>query len=330
MAYDLELEHIIQRLKESKAKRALLQLPEGLKTRGMEIIARLERETGAVVTLQVTPVFGACDMLSRSRHPDAEFVIHVGHSPMPSLKPEIPTIFIEARSDLDVAPVVKLAARGMSGKIGLLTTVQHVHKLDEMRSLLEAAGLEVHIGKGGSRLAHPGQVLGCDFSAARAVADKVDSFLFVGTGLFHPLGAALATGKPVLAADPSSSRLVDLADAREKALRQRHGAIARAMDAKRFGILACTKPGQQRSELAESLKRELEGAGKEAIILSFDHLEPANLRGLALDAYVSTACPRLAIDDYLRFEQPILTPVELRVLLGKERWDGYRFDEIGC
>jgi 2-(3-amino-3-carboxypropyl)histidine synthase len=47
-----------------------------------------------------------------------------------------------------------------------------------------------------------------------------------------------------------------------------------------------------------------------------------------VDAFVSTACPRIAIDDALRYKKPILTPVELEVSLGIRRWDDYVFDSI--
>jgi 2-(3-amino-3-carboxypropyl)histidine synthase len=47
-----------------------------------------------------------------------------------------------------------------------------------------------------------------------------------------------------------------------------------------------------------------------------------------LDAFVSTACPRLAIDDYLRFRKPMLTPIELEVALGARKWDDYLFDSF--
>ncbi|MCK5310177.1 MAG: diphthamide synthesis protein, partial [Thermoplasmata archaeon] len=49
---------------------------------------------------------------------------------------------------------------------------------------------------------------------------------------------------------------------------------------------------------------------------------------LGLDAWISTACPRLAIDDYSTYEKPILTPIELEILLGKRAWEEYAFDEI--
>ncbi|MBO7204879.1 MAG: diphthamide synthesis protein, partial [Candidatus Methanomethylophilaceae archaeon] len=47
-----------------------------------------------------------------------------------------------------------------------------------------------------------------------------------------------------------------------------------------------------------------------------------------VDAYVCTACPRIAMDDALRYDRPMLTPPELEVALGIREWDDYVFDQI--
>ena len=47
-----------------------------------------------------------------------------------------------------------------------------------------------------------------------------------------------------------------------------------------------------------------------------------------VDAFVSTACPRLAMDDYSRYDKPVLTPIEAEVALGIREWDDYVFDAI--
>jgi 2-(3-amino-3-carboxypropyl)histidine synthase len=60
-----------------------------------------------------------------------------------------------------------------------------------------------------------------------------------------------------------------------------------------------------------------------------DYFSPVFLEGFRyIDCFVSTACPRIAIDDYLQYKIPIITPVELKILLGKISWEMYEFDEI--
>ena len=46
------------------------------------------------------------------------------------------------------------------------------------------------------------------------------------------------------------------------------------------------------------------------------------------DAFVSTACPRVAIDDAMKFKKPVLTPIEFEILLGERDWNNYEFDQI--
>ena len=46
------------------------------------------------------------------------------------------------------------------------------------------------------------------------------------------------------------------------------------------------------------------------------------------DAYVSTACPRIAIDDYSRYRKPMITPSELEIVLGIREWEDYEMDYI--
>jgi 2-(3-amino-3-carboxypropyl)histidine synthase len=48
-----------------------------------------------------------------------------------------------------------------------------------------------------------------------------------------------------------------------------------------------------------------------------------------VDAFVNTACPRIAIDDAVKYAKPLITPFELEVSLGEKNWEnGYQFDEI--
>jgi 2-(3-amino-3-carboxypropyl)histidine synthase len=89
------------------------------------------------------------------------------------------------------------------------------------------------------------------------------------------------------------------------------------------------KRGQQRITLAHELKQMLDSAGKKSILITMDGFSPVALQGFGdLDCYVSTACPRIAIDDYLQYKKPIITPVELEIALGRREWETYVFDEI--
>ncbi len=111
-----------------------------------------------------------------------------------------------------------------SKRIGVTTTIQHVHRLDEALQALLEHGIEGVLGPAGGRVKYPGQVLGCCYSAARGL--NVEEYLFIGTGRFHPLGIALCTGKRVVIADPVTGEVSEIDT--DPMLRRRFGAIARA------------------------------------------------------------------------------------------------------
>jgi 2-(3-amino-3-carboxypropyl)histidine synthase len=100
-------------------------------------------------------------------------------------------------------------------------------------------------------------------------------------------------------------------------------------DAERYGILIGEKPGQMRRTLALRMKRMLERHGKKGYLLALEHVGPELIDFYPVDAFVNTACPRIAIDDAVKYAKPLITPFELEVTLGEKDWgEGYRFDEI--
>ena len=144
-------------------------------------------------------------------------------------------------------------------KIGIVTTAQHLHMIDLAGEILEKHGFDTSVTTGGPRLAAAGQLLGCNSSAAKKL--RVDGFLYIGTGLFHPLTVALSNDKPVACLDPHSG-IVSIADPKPF-LKQRYAAITTARDAKRWAILFSNQIGQKRIELAESVQKLLKKEGKE-------------------------------------------------------------------
>jgi 2-(3-amino-3-carboxypropyl)histidine synthase len=65
-------------------------------------------------------------------------------------------------------------------------------------------------------------------------------------------------------------------------------------------------------ELAKALKDKIKGAGLNAAVVvanTFDFDALNNM--LEFDAFVNTACPRLAIDDPERLRKPLLSANEL-------------------
>jgi len=155
--------------------------------------------------------------------------------------------------------------------------------------------------------------------------------LFIGSGTFHPVGLLLSSKKPVIAADPYTNivKKQELNELKDIILRQRYGAIANSKNAKKFGILVGLKRGQQRMDLAHRVREMFDAFNKKSLIIAMDNFSPVSLQGFGdIDCFVSTACPRIAIDDYLQYKIPIITPIELEIVLGKRKWEDYRFDQI--
>ena len=331
---NIDLESATKIINQNNYKRVALQIPEGLKNHVLNIVEYLEKETKATIIISADPCFGACDLVNYEfKNLDVDFAVQIGHTPIPEIENFwIPTMFINAESTLDVTKVIKKAIPHLKGKkIGLVTTTQHIHTLDKVQEILVENNFEPMIGEGDNRIELKGQILGCNFSAAKSIKDKVSMFLFIGSGNFHPLGLLFSTEKPVLIADPYTNQVRDkeIDELKDTVLRQRYGAIARSKDAKTFGILVGTKRGQQRIGHSFKIKETLESKQKKSYIIALEHFSPSNLESFRdIDCFVSTACPRIAIDDYLQFKVPIITPVELDILLGQKKWDDYQFDEI--
>ena len=320
-AFDFNKEHLINEIQKRKPKRVFVQLPEGLKTYGSKLASIIE-ETGVTAIISADPCYGACDIAScEAENIGADLIIHYGHSDM-KVKTTIPTVYIEVKAKVKVRGAVKKSIKllGNWSKIGLVTTIQHIHILDEAKKLLLEAGKDPIIGD--AEKLNAGQVLGCDYSNARVVSKSVEAFLFVGGGGFHPLGVVLATGKPTVIADPFEKRAYRIDTDVSKLLRIRWANILEMKKAKNVGVLIGLKPGQQRIKNALELKSLIEESGKKAILLAVREITPEVLMQFpSIDGFINTACPRLSLDNIEGLQSPLLTPKEAFVMLGKMQWE---------
>nr|AAZ32514.1 diphthamide synthase subunit DPH2 [uncultured euryarchaeote Alv-FOS4] len=319
--YSVDFAALTEEIKKRGYERVLLQLPEGLTVQATEFAEQLSEFE---VYISSTPTYGACDI---EVYPDM-LTVHIGHSPIPNIKYPDNIIFVEAFSDASFTAVAELfASFNDCENVGIVASVQHIKKIQDVKNILESHGKKVMIGRGDSRITYPGQVLGCNFSAAREVADEVDCFAFLGTGVFHALGVRVSTGKSTFILDPYSGTTTDVESDADRFVRQRFGAIVKAQEAETFGIIVGAKIGQRRRALARAMKNMIEDAGKKAYLIYSDITSPERFY-YAVDVFVNTSCPRIAYDDYLRFPKPVLTPIELQIALKYKLWENFRFDEI--
>jgi 2-(3-amino-3-carboxypropyl)histidine synthase len=78
--YNLELEKAISKVRQSKAKKVCIQLPDGLKPKAKEIQDAIEKDTNAQVFIWAGSCFGSCDIPLEVKNLGIDLLIHWGHS----------------------------------------------------------------------------------------------------------------------------------------------------------------------------------------------------------------------------------------------------------
>lgn len=323
--YYLELDRVAREIVDRGAERVLLQLPNGLRPYAFDMAAELEEKTGATVMISGDSCYGACDLALRPAEVvGAELLVHYGHSPLP-IDTELPVIYIEARVDIDVEDLVEQTLPLLEGweRVALSAPIQHTHQLREVAERLEEHGLRGLIGEAKGRATNAGQVLGCYYGAPLSVEEEVDSYLFIGGGRFHPLGLALSTGKPVIAFNPYNATVTVVSEEEVKKLAgRRYSEILAAREAERIGVVVSLKPGQYVLRGAEELVDRLKEKGYESFIIVTEEVRAEHLNNFVeIEAFVNTACPRVAVDGIAGLSRPMITLLEARLMLGDEDWE---------
>ncbi|MGC8496123.1 MAG: diphthamide biosynthesis enzyme Dph2 [Candidatus Micrarchaeia archaeon] len=295
--------------------RILLQFPEGLKQKALEYAKKYEQE-GHEVFVSASPSFGACDLaIDEAKAIGVDKIVHFGHAEFRHVDFNVEYVPYEIDAPLDLLDKSLESLQDFS-TLGIVTTIQHVHQLESLKKFYEIHGKKIVIGKPYGFAKKPGQILGCDIGSAATIDKQVDAFVYFGGGMFHPLGALLATTKPFLVIEPFAGKIEFIDKYRDIYRKRSRGKILSSLEAKSFGILVSTKQGQYNMRFAEVIKKKLEQSKLEGIILisnTFDFESLDNM--LNIDAFVNTACPRIAIDDYGRTRKPILSADELMELL---------------
>ncbi|RLE39599.1 hypothetical protein DRJ17_00175 [Candidatus Woesearchaeota archaeon] len=214
-------------------------------------------------------------------------------------------LFLEARNDIQLKRIKNIEI--LPTKIGLLGIVQYADQLQKLKETLENSGKEVIFGKS-AKTKNVGQILGCDIKAAESIEDRVDAFLFLGDGLFHPRMLLLKLKKPVFFLSPTKNKIYQLKDSDLKRIKiKQKTATIKYLSSKEIGIIVSIKPGQNQTKAAILLKEKLRKQGKNAYLLIADTVDYQQLENFPfIECFVNTACPRIALDDYEAIKKPIL------------------------
>lgn len=323
--YDLELERVVSEIKEREARSVLLQLPDGMRPFALELVESIEKSTGTKVFLSADSCYGACDIgLTQANQLGVDLIVHYGHALMVKHS-EMPVIYVHASIDIDVNKLIEAVKPRLHEykSIGLSTTVQHTHQIQEITDTLNKHGINIVVGKGTGKTPLDAQVLGCSYMTAINIKDQVDAFLYIGGGKFHPSGIVMSTGKLVIIANPYNGEIsgIDEKDLMDLAKR-RMAAITIARNSNRFGILVSSKLGQKNLVKALELQEILKGQGKEAALIYMDEIRAEHMNNyVEPEVFINTACPRIAVDGVNGIIRPILTINETEIVLGFRKWE---------
>ena len=298
--------------------RILLQFPEGLKQHALKYAKKLEARDNEIF-ISCSPTYGACDIaIDEARAIGAEKIIHFGHAEFaPDMqKLEFPVEYIEYKITVSLS-ILEDSLQNLKefNSIALITTVQHIDQIQDIKHFYEKNGKKINIGRPNAFAKYDGQILGCDSGSVNSVEDSSDCIVYFGGGMFHPISALLSTKKPFFAIDPFLHKIQNLDFLRDKYKKRSRGKIMQALSASKFGIIASTKNGQMQLTTANVIETAIKNNGLYAKILITNNIDFDSLNNLLeFDAFVNTACPRIS-EDNERIRKPLLNANELYEVL---------------
>jgi 2-(3-amino-3-carboxypropyl)histidine synthase len=274
-----------------KGKKVFVQMPEGLKYSSIKILNELKK-INASPFLCAEPCFGACDIRDKdAKLLNCDIILHFGHTKFyKNFETEIPVIYIPLGIEIKIKKEILNSIT--ENKVGIVSNIQHLNSLENVKKSLEEIGKEVVIG---------GYILGCYFENAKKIEKNVDCILFIGSGSFHVKELKRFIKRPVYHYDPEKNEIIRIEEEKKKEIKKIMK-IEKLKDAKKVGILISTKPGQYYKDL-EKVEEILKRMKKEVYKIVADRITDEKLIGIDVDIFLNTACPRIE-EDY--FKKPII------------------------
>ena len=320
MTLNFENEKLIRELKRIKPKMVLIQLPEGVKQNALEI-KKIFSDLNIECVFSGETCWGGCSIaVDEAKSINADLIVHFGH--VEFVKINFPVLYIGIKDELNLIPLLKKSLKEIKPfkKIGLSYSIQHLHDAKKIIDFYKSNGKEVLLSKKKGMVAYEGQIVGCQYSGLKEIENKAECFIIIGNN-FHSMGASLCVNKPVFLVDVYNNEIKNMKSARDKILKQRIISVEKFKEAKRIGIIIGIKQGQKFGS-PKFLINKLEKLGKKVIIITMNEITPSKLINFYnIDAFVELACPRIAIDDILMYNKPLITFKETLVALGEKSWD---------
>nr|XP_055052605.1 2-(3-amino-3-carboxypropyl)histidine synthase subunit 1 isoform X1 [Misgurnus anguillicaudatus] len=319
--YNFEIHKTIWRVRQAKAKRVALQLPEGLQMFACVIADIIERFTEADTLVMGDVTYGACcvdDFTARAL--GADFMVHYGHScliPIDSTE-GIKMLYVFVDIQIDTAHFLDTLRFNFppGHSLALVSTIQFVAALQAASAELKP-DYEVLVPQ--CRPLSPGEILGC---TSPRLEKHVNAIIYLGDGRFHLESIMIANPEiPAYRYDPYNKVFSREYYDHEAMRAIRLQAIEKARSAQRWGLILGTLGRQGNPKILEHLESRLESLGRSYTRVLLSEIFPSKLELLAdVDAWVQIACPRLSIDWGTAFSKPLLSPYEAAVALQQVEW----------
>ena len=116
----------------------------------------------------------------------------------------------------------------------------------------------------------------------------------------------LQSDKKVFVFNPFSKKFFKMGQEDVKKIKNKiKGSLIKFLSSSNIGVIITTKPGQMRLKQALALKEKYKD--KNFYFLLFDTIDFQQLENFPfIECFVNTACPRIALDDSIRMEKPII------------------------
>ncbi|XP_061219413.1 2-(3-amino-3-carboxypropyl)histidine synthase subunit 1 [Neopsephotus bourkii] len=319
--YNFEIPKTIWRIRQARAKKVALQMPEGLLMFACTIADIIERFTDAEAVVMGDVTYGACcvdDYTARAL--GADFLVHYGHSCLIPIDTTqgLKMLYVFVDIKIDASHFLETIRFNFPAgtSLALVSTIQFV-------STVQAAAQELRsqykVCVPQCKPLSPGEILGC---TSPRLAQDTDAIVYLGDGRFHLESIMIANpGIPAYRYDPYSKVFSQEHYSHERMHRARQDAIRTAASARSWGLILGTLGRQGSPSILQHLESRLHALGRPFIRVLLSEIFPSKLQLFPdVDAWVQVACPRLSIDWGEAFSKPLLTPYEAMVALQDIEW----------
>ncbi|MHA1978119.1 MAG: diphthamide biosynthesis enzyme Dph2 [Candidatus Hodarchaeales archaeon] len=326
--YELKIDQIVQKIRENNYHSVLIQFPEGMLDKPLNRVKEILLKEKIKVYVAGDPSYGICDLaVVLAKKLKCELLVHFGHSEfgfqshVSSVSSEpVDVILVPAYytppKELDYTHLISEIKKKNWKTVGLASTIQHVKSLDKLEELLKLNDFRI-IRR------NSGQVLGCNINSLKQESMECDGFISIHAGFFHTHGILLNLNKPLIQFDPYSERITCYEEIdHNKAVQQRFTVLTNAKKAVKWGILGSSKFGQFNPKMISKIQSTLAERNIDDLTVVAENINPQILANFSyIDAWVVTACPRIAIDDKIRYNKPVITFREFLYLFEQLNWN---------